>query len=81
MGDEWVNKSAFHEGEVRHELVAVHDDVGVAENDDHLLSDQQDQDQPARNERDRLRNVIVVAGIILLGVPARRCTRSGRRTI
>ena len=50
MGDEWVNKSAFHEGEVRHELVAVHDDVGVAENDDHLLSDQQDQeDQPGMN--------------------------------
>ena len=47
--DEWVNKSAFHEGEVRHELVAVHDDVGVAENDDHLLSDQQDQDQPGMN--------------------------------
>ena len=41
-----VIRSTCHEGEVRHELVAVHDDVGVAENDDHLLSDQQDQDQP-----------------------------------
>ena len=33
MGEE----DACHEGEVRHELVAVHDDVGVAENDHHLL--------------------------------------------
>ena len=30
-------EDACHEGEVGHELVAVHDDVGVAENDDHLL--------------------------------------------
>ena len=37
-----VIRSTCHKGEVRHELVAVHDDVGVAENDDHLLNDQQD---------------------------------------
>ena len=30
-------KEYSHEGEVRDELVAVHDDIGVAENDDHLL--------------------------------------------
>ena len=33
MGEE----DACHEREVSHELVAVHDDIGVAENDDHLL--------------------------------------------
>ena len=33
MGEE----DACHEREVSDELVAVHDDIGVAENDDHLL--------------------------------------------
>ena len=37
-----VNRGACHEGEVRNELMAVDDEIGVAENDDHLLKDQQD---------------------------------------